>query len=511
VRDAEELHDLLLDVGFLPAAEGGPWLEFFEDLRRAGRSGRARVAGREVWVAAERSAAWRALSAEPGIDVSPLDPPLPGVATEDVPASPEEAAARALRGWMARLGPVTVSSLSTRLGLPEPLAAAALHRLESEGLVLRGSFLPGGVPGADWCDRGLLARIHRATLGRLRREIEPVSGADLVRFLLRWQHAAPGSRLHGARGVAEVVGQLQGFHAAAGAWEREIFPARVAGYEPGQLDALCLSGEVAWGRLAVAADPGEGPRRRAAPTRHAPVTLALRSDLPWLLRTASGEPPALGASARALVELLGRCGACFLPDLAAMTGRLPGEVDGALWELVSAGLVTCDGFAGLRSLLDPPPRHRPRRPGQGGGRWALLRPPSPADAPAASPLEPIARQFLARWGVVFRDLMAREPLSPPWRELLPVYRALEARGEIRGGRFVAGLSGEQFALPAAVEAMRAARRAPKEAERVELSGADPLNLVGLLLPGAKVPATLGARLAFVDGVPAQALIDSTGR
>ena len=511
VRDGEELHDLLLDVGFLPAAEGAPWLEFFEDLRRAGRSGRATLAGQEAWVAAERSGAWRALSAEPGIDASPLDPPLPGVATEDVPASPDEAAARALRGWMARLGPVTVPSLSTRLGLPEPLAAAALHRLESEGLVLRGSFLPGGVPGADWCDRGLLARIHRATLGRLRREIEPVSGADLVRFLLRWQHAAPGSRLHGARGVAEVVGQLQGFHAAAGAWEREIFPARVAGYEPGQLDALCLSGEVAWGRLAVAADPGEGPRRRAAPTRHAPVTLALRSDLPWLLRAASGEPPALGASARALVELLGRCGACFLPDLAAMTGRLPGEVDGALWELVSAGLVTCDGFAGLRSLLDPPPRHRPRRPGQGGGRWALLRPPSPADAPAASPLEPIARQFLARWGVVFRDLMAREPLSPPWRELLPVYRALEARGEIRGGRFVAGLSGEQFALPAAVEAMRAVRRAPKEAERVELSGTDPLNLVGLLLPGAKVPATLGARLAYVDGVPGQPWIDSTGR
>jgi ATP-dependent Lhr-like helicase len=194
-----------------------------------------------------------------------------------------------------------------------------------------------------------------------------------------------------------------------------------------------------------------------------------------------------------------------------MTGRLPGEVDGALWELVSAGLVTCDGFAGLRSLLDPPPRHRPRRPGQGGGRWALLRPPSPSDAPKASPLEPMARQLLARWGVIFRDLLAREPLSPPWRELLPVYRALEARGEIRGGRFVAGLSGEQYALPEAVEAMRAVRRASKDGERVELSGADPLNLVGLLLPGAKVPATLGARLSYVDGVPGQPLIDATGR
>jgi ATP-dependent Lhr-like helicase len=501
VRDADELHDLLLDVGFLPVAEGAEWTELAADLVRAGRASRARLGGRETWVAAERAGAWRTLLAEQGIDASPLDPPLAPLAGENVPASPDEAAARALRGFLARLGPVTAPGLSARLGLPVPLVVAALHRLESEGIVLRGSFLPGGEPGADWCDRGLLARIHRLTLGRLRREIEPVSGADLIRFLLRWQHAARGSRLHGARGVAEVLGQLQGFHAAAGAWEREILPARVTGYEPGLLDALCLSGEVAWGRLAVSPEPGDVPRRRAAPTRHAPVTLALRGDLPWLRAAARGEPPPLGASARALVDLLGRCGACFLPDLAAMTGRLPGEVEGALWELVSAGLVTCDGFAGLRALLDPPPRHRPRRPGQGGGRWALLRPPLPEGAPEPSPLEPMARQLLARWGVVFRDLLGREPLAPPWRELLPVYRALEARGEIRGGRFVAGLSGEQYGLPAAVESLRAVRRSPGGRERVELSGADPLNLVGGILPGARVPATLAARVAYLDGVP----------
>jgi ATP-dependent Lhr-like helicase len=513
-RDADELHDLLLDLGFMPATEGEPFRAFLDALLAGGRAARARLGGREAWVAAERAGAWRVLASEPGIEASPLDPPLPGLSGEDLPAAPDVAAARALRGWMARLGPITAPALSARLGLPLPLTQAALHRLESEGLVLRGSFLPGGEPGADWCDRGLLARIHRLTLGRLRREIEPVSGADLVRFLLRWQHAAPGARLHGSRGVAEVIGQLQGFHAAAGAWEREILPARVTGYEPGLLDALCLSGEVAWGRLAVAPEPGNVPRRRAAPTRHAPVTLALRTDLPWLLSAAHGEPPRLGASARALVDLLGRCGACFLPDLAAMTGRLPGEVDGALWELVSAGLVTCDGFAGLRTLLDPPPRHRPRRPGQGGGRWALLRPPRPADAPPApSPLEPVARQLLARWGVIFRDLLGREPLAPPWRELLPVYRTLEARGEIRGGRFVAGLSGEQYALPAAVESLRAVRRAPGGRERVELSGADPLNLVGGILPGARVPATLGARLAYLDGVPVEAYpaAGTTGR
>ncbi|HET8724860.1 MAG TPA: DEAD/DEAH box helicase [Anaeromyxobacteraceae bacterium] len=527
-RDPDELHDLLLDLGFLPTgalapAEGdaqagalpdwGPWLD---GLVASGRAARARLGGREVHVAAERAGAWRALAGEPGVDATGLAPSLPVLPGEDAPASADEAAARALRGWMARLGPVTATGLADRLGLPEPLVGFALHRLEAEGAVLRGSFLPGGEPGEDWCDRGLLARIHRLTLGRLRREIEPVSGADLVRFLLRWQHAAPGSRLHGSRGVAEVVGQLQGFHAPAAAWEREILPARVAGYEPGLLDALCLSGEVAWGRLAVTASPDEVPRRRAAPTRHAPVTLALRPDLPWLLAASGGAAPPLGPSARRLVELLERCGACFLPDLAAMTGRLPAEVEGALWELVSAGLVTCDGFAGLRALLEPPPRHRPRRPGQGGGRWALLRPArpeaavgaasalDPSPASPASPLEPVARQLLARWGVVMRDLLSREPLAPPWRELLPVYRTLEARGEIRGGRFVAGLSGEQFALPEAVEMLRAVRRAPPAGERVELSGADPLNLVGGILPGAKVPATLGARVAYLDGVPVAA-------
>jgi ATP-dependent Lhr-like helicase len=496
-RDPDELHDLLLDCGFAPLPEA--WDGLASALVGAGRAAHAHLGGVPVLVAAERVALWRAVAAEPGVEASPLDPPLRPLAVEAAPGSPDDAVARSLRGWMPYLGPVTAAGTAARLGLPAHLVDVAVHRLESEGLVLRGSFTGG--EGTEWCDRALLARIHRLTLGRLRREIEPVSGADLVRFLLRWQHAAPGARLHGARGVAEVVGQLQGFHAAAGAWEREILPARVAGYDPGLLDSLCLSGEVAWGRLAVAPDATDAPRRRAAPTRHAPVTLALRTDLPWLLAAAGGEAPALGASARALVELLGRCGACFLPDLAAMTGRLPGEVEGALWELVSAGLVTCDGFAGLRSLLDPPPRHRPRRPGHGGGRWALLRPPLAGGTAEPSPLEPVARQLLARWGVVFRDLLAREPLAPPWRELLPVYRTWEARGELRGGRFVAGLSGEQFALPGAVDALRAVRRSPRDGERVELSGADPLNLVGTVLPGARVPATLGERVVYVDGVP----------
>ncbi len=282
-----------------------------------------------------------------------------------------------VRGWVPRVGPFTAASLAARIGLAPIRVESALARLEAEGLVLRGRFLPGAPwshEAPHWCERSVLARIHRLTIGRLRREIEPASAADLLRFLARWQHVAPGTRLHGARGLAEVVGQLQGFHAAAGAWERELLASRLAGYERGLLDELCLGGEVAWGRLAVVATEGEAPRRRNAPTRNAPVSLALREDLPWLLAAAAGSPPPLGPSAQGLVDVLARRGASFLPDLAAATGRLPGEVEQALWELVSAGYLTCDGFAGLRALVEPAPRGRPaRRPGFAGGRWSLLR------------------------------------------------------------------------------------------------------------------------------------------
>jgi ATP-dependent Lhr-like helicase len=497
VRDAEELHDALLDFGILTASDGAAWALHMDALVRGGRAARVQRQGGEAWVAAERVALLAALD-----PTARLLPPLAPLASESSPGSPEEAVARALRGWLPRLGPTTAGALAARLGLSPSVLRDALLALEREGLVLRGQFLAGvasstGAP--HWCERGVLARIHRLTLGRLRREIEPVGVADLIRFLTRWQHALGGQELHGARGVAEVVGQLQGFHAPAGAWEREILPARLAGYDPARLDELCLHGEVAWGRLAVTADPEDSPRRRNAPTRNAPVTLAMRQDLGWL--AAAGGPHApLGPSAQALVDVLARAGASFLSDLAAMTGRLPGEVEAAMWELVSAGAVTCDAFAGLRALIDAERSRHGRRPGFAGGRWALLPRPN---VPRSDLVERQADQYLRRWGVVFRDLLARESGSPPWRELLLVYRRREARGEIRGGRFVSGFSGEQFAQPEAVGALRAVRRAGREGqERVELSAADPLNLIGLLTPGPRIPATLGSRVTYVDGVPA---------
>src|SRR5206468_84570 len=301
-----------------------------------------------------------------------------------------------------------------------------------------------------------------------------------------------GTQLHGRDGLLEVIGQLQGLELPARAWETQVLPARIARYDPADLDGLCLSGAVAWGRLATDPPPeaDEGPRRPKAPTRAAPLAFVLREDLAWLLAPSHGLGD-LPSAARAVLAHLERHGASFLADIARATGLLPAAAEEALWTLVARGLVTGDGTAGLRTLLKPDTERRPRRLRalRGGrarlvpaGRWALLRAGSDAGA-EAEPMR-FARQLLRRWGVVVRDLLAREARMPPWRVVLGALRTLEARGEIRGGRFVAGLVGEQFALPEAVEALRAVRRGAQEPETVVVAAADPLNLVGVLVPGA---------------------------
>jgi ATP-dependent Lhr-like helicase len=562
VRDADELHDALLELGLVPegVGEGAGWRGGFEELVAAGRAARLRAGERTFWLAAERVGLARAA---PLAGIRRLEPDLAPLASERVPARADEAVVALVRGWVPHLGPHTAASLADRLGLAEEDVAIALVAFEGEGRVLRGRFLPVNEPepepapegrlgsGAepldrscfdklstsghetapDFCERTVLARIHRATLSRLRREIEPVTTADFLRFLLRWQHVAPGTQVHGERGLAEVVGQLEGFHAAAGAWERDVLAARVDGYAPGMLDALCLAGEVAWGRLSVldsseSARAERSPREagaeskhelRRAPTRAAPVTLALREDLPWLLAAArrdaspfalslSKPPPARSAPddslpprAREVAAALRARGASFVSELGAATRRARAEVEEGLWALVAAGRASCDGFAGLRALVNGGARGA----AVGGGRWFLLAPEEPPAPDAGEPdlHERLAQLYLRRYGVVFRDLLARED-APPWRELVRTYRRLEARGSIRGGRFVAGRSGEQFALPEAVDALRAVRRLPRSGtERVELSAADPLNLVGILTPGARVPAGLGGRVVYVDGIP----------
>ena len=423
---------------------------------------------------------------------------------QNAPASQEAAAVDVLRGWLESTGPQRPRQLAEKLVLASSVVDSALARLEGEGQVLRGHFSPCASSSADeteWCNRRLLARIHRLTLGRLRREVEPVSAADFVRFLLRWQHVAPGTQLHGTVGLLQVLRQLQGYEISAAAWEPHVLGRRIVDYDPEMLDQLCLSGEVMWGRLsphpAFDGAPSTRARRRVRPTRVAPVALFLREDAGWLVspgRDAAVDSPALSHAGRAVFGQLKIQGASFHRDLVRTSGRLASEVEEGLWELVAAGIVTADGFDSLRALIDPrrragQGRFRAARPRHSAGRWALLRETAERDA-ASHDAQAFARQLLLRWGVVFRDLIARETLAPPWREVLRVLRLLEARGEIRGGRFVDGFLGEQFARPEALESLRSTRKTMDNTS-VELSAADPLNLLGITLPGPRVSALSG--------------------
>ena len=581
VRDADELHDVLHTLVGLPEAalgaqhlafsqssslreadsfHGERWRAFFEQLVNQGRAGVAVEAEgetpsgqpasrRRYWVAAERARSFRTL--------------FPGARFENEVADVErgetprdEALLTLVQGWMSVIGPITASQLGSALGLVASEIEQALLRMEASGTVLRGKFTSGasklvptvpGQPGADvptssspeteWCERRLLARIHRLTVGMLRKQIEPVTAAQFLRWLLRWQHAAPGSQAAGERGTLEVLQQLQGFEIPANAWERQILARRVADYDPKWLDQLCLTGAVGWGRLSPhpatleSAGPSDGsaPRqRRVIPTSVAPITFFVREDADWLglspnphasassaqafsqTRGEVGHPNAsdpmlsgLSSGAQIVLEFLKQRGASFFADVVRGTGKLKAEIETALWELVAAGVVTADGFDNLRSLIDPKRRAgqgaaKMTRPRHSAGRWALLHTDIAVERPRA--IEAACWMLLRRYGIVVRDLLARESNLPTWRELLMGFRRLEDRGEIRGGRFVDGFLGEQFALPVAVESVRAMRNLPLSGETITLSAADPLNLVGILVPGERVPAISGRTVSYRDGV-----------
>ncbi len=559
-RDADEVHDALLTLCVLPVADAAEWKDHLDALISGGRVNLVDVgAVAPAYVAAERQGLVRAAfglsdSGDPGrrghgvllphplagegqgegADLSeplsreqcgrgdPRSQPLHKSSPSPC-LSEEEALVTIVRGWMESLGPITAASLAARLSLAAVRMDAALARLEADGVVLQGRFT-AGTPESEWCERRLLARIHRLTIGRLRREIEPVSAADFMRFLFRWQHLQPGAKLHGREGVRAVIEQLQGLELPAPAWERDVLPARIADYDPADLEHLCLSGEVTWGRLAVTASgendeaaPGSAGLRHAArgtPTRSAPLAFVLRSELPHLLDgSAAGDDWRAGLSSIALEVhgMLQRCGASFLGEIAVALGRRDADVEQGLWELVARGLATGDGLAGLRLLLDPEDRRRARRGAQVRvvtarrrpipvGRWALLRLQGP-ESRAEDRVERAARRLLGRYGVVFRELCARERREPRWRDLLRVLRRLEARGEIRGGRFVAGFLGEQFALPHAVEALRGVRRRAAEEEIVCVGASDPLNLLGIVLPGSRLSPFATQAITYRNGVP----------
>jgi ATP-dependent helicase Lhr and Lhr-like helicase len=506
-RDVDELHDVLLTLGVLPRGEleRAGWGGFADELLRTGRATWTVGLDLPALVAAERVLLVRL--AFPSVRYEPaVQEPL---FVRRVERTEEEALRTIVGGWLESVGPTTVPQLAARMGVPAGRVAIGLGQLERQGVAMRGRYRPGATD-EEWVDRTRLARIHRMTLGRLRREIEPVSAADLMRFLFRWQHVQPGTHLHGRQGLLEVVGQLQGVELPARAWEAQVFPSRIVRYDPDDLEQLCLSGAVAWGRLragAGAPDEDEAePRRARTPNRAAPLAFVLREDLPWLLEPHATPPDVSGDAALVLEHLRAR-GASFVPDVARATRLLPAAVEEALWTLVASGLVTGDGIAGLRALIEKPEESRRMRRlhvlrgGRGrlvpAGRWACLR--DAVDEGAAHDVERFARQWLRRYGLVMRELLTRESRMPPWRELVRVLRTLEARGEVRGGRFVAGMVGEQFALPQAVEALRAVRRRTGDVETVVVAAGDPLNLSGILVPGPRVPPASRDVIAFRQG------------
>jgi ATP-dependent Lhr-like helicase len=593
VENADELHDALVELGFLTEREGEDWQEFFTELKNDRRaavlqlntgtavvppamsaereksdstmSGNAAAAGgtpavpvltgsvTRLWVAAERLHQLSLIYPS-----ASLNPPL--VAPESfaqVPWSFEDALVEVLRGRLEGIGPATVDALRSSFGIPKSDIELGLLKLEAEGFVIRGQFTPGSTE-TEWCARRLLARIHSYTLNRLRQEIEPVATADFMRYLLAWQKLAPEYQMEGPESVRAIIEQLEGFEAPAAAWEGELLPSRLTEYDPAWLDALCLSGEVVWARLtppptpsrAISAEPGSERARGAAPVRNTPIALLQRKN--FAIWSSVFPQPTLSqlefsTTTRAVHDYLAARGASFFTDIVDGTKLLRAQVEESLAELVANGLVISDSFAGLRALLTPSSRktqaaaRRKHRQAtyemSSAGRWSLLqRATGNAGVSLATArgrdgsidpeaAEEIARILLKRYGVVFKRLLEREGIALPWRVLLRIYHRLEARGELRGGRFVAGISGEQFALPEAVGMLRAIRRArtgamdfgfrspekddlnqtasdsPATESLISVSAADPLNLVGIITPGGRVTAHTANRILYRNGEP----------
>ncbi|HTI18774.1 MAG TPA: DEAD/DEAH box helicase [Trinickia sp.] len=531
VRSADEMHDALTGLACISEKEAhacSGWSQWLDALAHAGRATRMQIAQDDaLWVSIERLECLRAIYPD-AICAPRLQPPQ----SEEAEWAREAAVIELVRARLTALPPATVPAIARPLALQASLVAAALVVLEREGYAMRGRFTPGA-QHEEWCERHLLARIHRYTIRRLRREIEPVERADFARFLFEWQRAATDSRGMGRDALAATIAQLEGFEAPAAAWEEEILPLRIRDYTGMTLDELCRSGKIVWARLT-----GSG-HCAGAPVRATPIALLARSNLPlWHALTQPAIAETLSAHAGDALDALTRHGALFFDELLREIRVLPIELETALGELVAAGLVNSDSFAGLRALLKPTagrPRSRHGAPRRGGrrtsigafiggmddaGRWSRLQRMPAADRASPSPqatgqsrhtapelLEHVATTLLRRYGVVCWQLLAREASwLPPWRDVLRTLQRLEARGLVRGGRFVNTLSGEQFALPEAIALLREARKRDRNGELVSVSGADPLNLVGTVLPGDKVPALTGNRIVFRDGVPIAKLV-----
>ena len=521
LRDEHELHDLLHSLIALPLhtidrEDARHWPTFYERLSHSGRAQTIDCAGILCWVATERlplaAVLWQASNK----------------ATESV--TKRESLQKYVQGWLQIIGPATASSLAGMLNIDPASVFQAFLAMEMQGLLMRGIFeCPATEPSfeansdheIEWCERRILQRIHRRSVATLRKQIEPVTPAVYMRWLLSWQHLAPQTQLSGEEGVFETLRQLEGFEAPAIEWERTLLPARVANYDPRWLDALCLSGAVGWGRIsphpAWSAGDGAAPRR-VIPTNTAPVTFYIRDTADWLPHALAQQcveeaklAAALSPEALQLRTLLQQRGACFANDIQRILNLTRQQTQHALWDLATAGLAAADGFDQLRAMMDPRRKsavaetHGRRSTRSSAGRWSLLCEELHAASSAIEQarrtdqaLESAARMLLTRYGVLFRDVLVRESNAPKWRDLLNILRRLEARGEVRGGRFLSGFGGEQYALPEAVESLRAARAHDCSAI-IRVAAADPVNLIGIVIPGDRIPAVPGKEVVYCNG------------
>jgi len=527
--NADELHDALMLLAAMTEDEvqrsvrhegnGTAVEQLLNELVASKRVARLRVGEKRFWTSAERLPMLQTIYPDAGADSQVTVPESAQRQNWDRSAAIREL----LRGRIEVSGPMSVGQLENILGLARSEIETALLGLESEGFVLRGKFHPNTTE-QEWCDRRLLARIHRLTIDRLRAEIQPVSLQDFYRFLFVWQRAGPEHHVEGAEGLESVLEQLDGCELPLAAWESAILPARVTDYDPEWLDRLCFSGRVGWGRLSTPQSPNA---RVSAPLRSSPIALYQRENLhDWLVLTQPNSAIELSIVSHAVFEALQRGGALFFAELVRRSGLLPSQVEEALSQLAALGLVTSDSFDGLRALLVP----SNKRPTFGrnigkrrrkttlasiefAGRWSLLktevtsvRSRNGAESSARqAAIEKFARALLRRYGVVFRRLLERESLGVNWYDLGRIYRRWEARGEIRGGYFVGGVSGEQFALPGAIGLLRSIRKGPSNGELITLSAADPLNLQGILTPGPRIASLTASRILFRDGLPIAAL------
>ncbi|HBN22098.1 MAG TPA: ATP-dependent DNA helicase, partial [Holosporales bacterium] len=507
---ADDLHDALVLCGFLTAEEGGfnEWTTFFDELVSQNRATVLTTkTGKAFWVAVERLTQMNAIHGDAFLNPQIEIPER----LKEKTISKDEALVEIIRGRLEALGPVTAALISETLGVSLSDIDQALLKLEGEGFVFRGSFTPE-LGELEWCERRLLARINKYTLSKLRREIEPVSASDFMRFLFSWHGVGSDDQPEGVEALRRVLDQLEGFEAPAAAWEGDLFSSRLKNYDHTWLDTLCLSGSAVWGRFRTSNTHGG---KKPAPIKTTPIAIVKRSNLDvWknIGKVPENNFEDLSHTTKKVFDFISLNGASFFEQIASGTKGLRVEVESSLSELVAKGAITSDSYTGLRALLvrskyKTEKGRRKKRMSfnmEGAGRWSLIRSveQEDEDKKSSEEMRAIATVFLMRYGVVFRKLLERESFAPPWRDLVRALRLLELRGEVRGGRFVEGVTGEQFALPEAVAGLRDARRKQKSGALVSISASDPLNLMGIITPGKRVSSHYKNRVLYRDGVPA---------